>query len=331
MTTHAVRETDIPLPLVRRGKVRDVYEAGPETLLMVASDRVSAFDCVLPQPIPHKGEVLTLITAWWLERLDAAEPHHLLSVDPVEIAGHVPALEDIPERWARRSMLVRRTDPIPVECVVRGYLAGSAWREYRDHGTLAGEPLPEGLRQSSPLPSPLFSPATKAREGHDENITFGEVEARLGTDLASELRDRALRLYAEGASVAGQKGVLLADTKFEFGRLPDGRILLIDEVMTPDSSRYWPEEEYAEGRSQPSLDKQPIRDWLDALEDWDKSPPPPDLTPKVVEAASERYREIFRRLTGAELEEWEPPRFDRDPKTSIDSGPERSTESGKDG
>ncbi|MDX1567114.1 MAG: phosphoribosylaminoimidazolesuccinocarboxamide synthase [Longimicrobiales bacterium] len=319
MTTHPIRETDLPLPLLRRGKVRDIYEAGPDALLMVASDRVSAFDCVLPQPIPHKGEVLTLITAWWLTRLDAAEPHHLLSVDPTEIAGQLPILEAIPERWARRSMLVRRTEPIPVECVVRGYLAGSAWREYRDRGTLAGEPLPEGLQQSSPLPSPLFSPATKAEEGHDENITFDEVEERLGPELAGELRERSLRLYTEGAAMAAGKGVLLADTKFEFGRLSDGRVLLIDEVMTPDSSRYWPEEDYAEGGSQPSLDKQPIRDWLDALEDWDKSPPPPDLTPEVVRAASERYRKIFHRLTGSELEEWPLPSFEWNPE-SFDFG-----------
>lgn len=319
MSTSIVRETDLPLPLLRRGKVRDVYEAGPDTLLMVASDRVSAFDCVLPQPIPHKGEVLTLVTAWWLDRLPAARPHHLLSVDPDEIARRIPRLDAIRDRWARRAMLVRRTEPIPVECVIRGYLAGSAWREYRDHGTLAGEPLPEGLRQSSPLPSPLFSPATKAQEGHDENITYGEVEARVGAEVAGELRDRSLRLYGEGAEIAAERGVLLADTKFEFGRLSDGRILLIDECMTPDSSRYWPEEEYAEGRSQPSLDKQPIRDWLDALPDWDKNPPPPDLTPEVVEAASRRYRDIFRRLTGQELEAWKLPRFDPEPLPPEDA------------
>lgn len=309
-----VARTDLPLPLVRRGKVRDIYEAGPDALLLVASDRVSAFDCVMAQPIPRKGEVLTLITAWWLDRLDSIEPHHALAVDPGEVAERVPALEGIEERWARRSMLVRRTTPLPVECVVRGYLAGSAWREYRDRGTLAGEPLAPGLEQSSQLPEPIFSPATKAEEGHDENITFDEAARRVGEDRAAEVRDRALRLYGFGARTARERDIILADTKFEFGELDDGRILLIDEVMTPDSSRFWPREHYGVGRSQPSLDKQPLRDWLDSLEEWDKRPPPPDLPPDVVRASSERYLEIFRRLTGEELDDFDPPRFGEDPE-----------------
>lgn len=306
----AVRQTDLPLPLVRRGKVRDLYEAGENALLLVASDRISAFDCVMRQRIPRKGEVLTLITAWWLDRMAGAEPHHLLAVDPDEIEERVPGLADVERsRWAHRSMLVRRTRPVPVECVVRGYLAGSAWREYRDRGTLAGEPLPAGLEQSSRLEQAIFSPATKAEEGHDENITFAEMVERVGERRATELRDRSLRLYAFGARTAKEKDILLADTKYEFGELDDGRILLIDEVMTPDSSRFWPREHYAPGRSQPSLDKQPLRDWLDGLDDWDKSPPPPDLPPEVVEASSERYLEIFRRLTGVELDDFEAPTF----------------------
>ncbi len=309
--TDATRTTDLPLPLLRRGKVRDIYEAGPDALLMVASDRVSAFDVVLPQPIPRKGEVLTQITAWWLDRIEPPEPHHLLSVDPALIAGRVPALDGIdPEAWARRSMLVKRTEPVPVECVVRGYLSGSAWREYRDRGTLAGELLPEGLAESERLDPPIFSPATKAEEGHDENITFGRVKEIVGEARAAELRERALRLYDFGARTAEERGILLADTKFEFGEAPDGELLVIDEVLTPDSSRFWPRERYEVGRGQPSLDKQPIRDWLDSLEEWDKSPPPPDLTDEVVEAATERYLEIFRRLTGTELDDYRPPTFD---------------------
>jgi len=309
ISASTIVESDLPLPLLRRGKVRDIYEAGPEELLLVASDRVSAFDVVLPQPVPRKGEVLTLLTAWWLDRLDAAPPHHLLAVDPARIEERLPALAEVRERWARRAMLVRRTRPLPVECVVRGYLAGSAWREYRNRGTLAGEPLPEGLEESSPLDPPVFSPATKAEEGHDENITFLEMSERIGGDRAVRLRERALDLYGEAARTARERGILLADTKFEFGEDPEGRILLIDEVLTPDSSRFWPREHYREGRSQPSLDKQPIRDWLDGLPDWDKTPPPPDLTEGVVSASTERYLEIFRRLTGTELDGFTPPGF----------------------
>ena len=206
-------------------------------------------------------------------------------------------------------MLVRRTAPVLVECVVRGFMAGSAWKEYRDHGTLAGEPLEEGLRESEVLPLPLFSPATKAQEGHDENITVDRVRELLGDELTSELERLSRRIYHYGRRVAGERGIILADTKFEFGHDGSGHLLLIDEVMTPDSSRFWPEESYAVGRGQPSLDKQPIRDWLDALPDWDKSPPPPDLPPEVVEAASRRYRDVFLRLTGVSLDDHVPPRF----------------------
>jgi phosphoribosylaminoimidazole-succinocarboxamide synthase len=206
-------------------------------------------------------------------------------------------------------MLVRRTEPVLVECVVRGYLSGSAWREYRDAGTLAGEPLPQGLRESDRLDPPLFSPATKAQEGHDENIPFSAVRSLLGPDLADRLKDLSFQIYGYGAEVAADRGIILADTKFEFGLDSDGGLLLIDEVMTPDSSRFWPRESYAPGRGQPSLDKQPIRDWLDALPDWNKQPPAPDLDPEVVERTTARYLEIFRRLTGTELEDFQAPTF----------------------
>jgi phosphoribosylaminoimidazole-succinocarboxamide synthase len=304
----AVLETALPLPLLHRGKVRDVYEAGPGELLMVASDRVSAFDVVMSRPIPRKGEVLTLITAWWLDRLGIE--HHLLDVDPDAIVRRHPELEESRGAWARRAMLVRRTAPLPVECVVRGYLSGSAWKEYRESGTLAGEPMPRGLRESDRLAQPLFSPATKAAQGmHDENIPYSGVVQRLGEPLARHVRDLSMRIYDEGRRTCDERGIILADTKFEFGQDPQGRLLLIDEVLTPDSSRFWPKEHYAPGRGQPSLDKQPIRDWLDALPGWNKTPPPPELPDDVVDAATARYLDIFRRLTGAELDDWRPPRF----------------------
>lgn len=309
--SEVLRSSTLPLPLAHRGKVRDVYEAGPDHLLMVTSDRVSAFDVVMSQPIPRKGEVLTQITAWWLARLerDLGIAHHLLSVDPDEIERRVPELAASRKTWARRSMLVRRTDPVLVECVIRGYLSGSAWKEYSASGTLAGERLPGGLVESAVLDPPVFSPATKAQEGHDENITFREMVERVGADLARELRERSLRIYGYGAETARRKGIILADTKLEFGIADGGGVLLIDEVMTPDSSRFWPTSSYRPGRSQPSLDKQPIRDWLDGLDDWDKTPPPPDLPASVIRASTERYLEIFRRLTGDPLDEFRPPSF----------------------
>jgi phosphoribosylaminoimidazole-succinocarboxamide synthase len=308
-----VLESALDLELVHRGKVRDVYAVDNETLLMVASDRVSAFDVVLPQPIPHKGEVLTLVTAWWLEQLDGSVPHHLIAVDPDRIVALHPGLAVSQDSWARRAMLVRRTKPVLVECVVRGYISGSAWREYERGGTLAGEALPAGLRESQRLDPPIFSPATKAEQGeHDENMTFGRMKEVLGDELADRLRDLSLRIYAHGRDVAEKSDIILADTKFEFGLDGAGELLLIDEVLTPDSSRFWPKESYGIGRGQPSLDKQPIRDWLDGLEGWDKSPPPPDLPPEVVQAASDRYAQVFERLTGTPLAEYRPPRYRED-------------------
>jgi phosphoribosylaminoimidazole-succinocarboxamide synthase len=302
--------SDLPLPLLRRGKVREVYTLGEDRLLMVASDRVSAFDVVMDEPIPRKGEVLTQITAWWLSQLGReGVEHHLLAVDPDRIVALHPELAGCRDRWARRAMLVRRTEPVPVECVVRGYLSGSAWNEYRQRGTLAGEALPSGLVESERLPTPLFSPATKAAAGHDENITFDDMAERVGTDLATRLRERSLAIYEHGRAVCAARGILLADSKFEFGHAPDGTLLLIDEVLTPDSSRFWLAASYTPGRSQPSLDKQPIRDWLDALPDWDRSPPPPTLPAEVVQAATERYLLAFRQLTGESLDGWRAPPF----------------------
>ncbi|MEJ2206019.1 MAG: phosphoribosylaminoimidazolesuccinocarboxamide synthase [Gemmatimonadota bacterium] len=302
-------QSELDLRLLHRGKVRDVYEVDADTLLLVASDRVSAFDVVLDRPIPRKGEVLTLITAWWLEQLEDRLGHHLIAVDPEVIVAMFPDLAESRQAWARRSMLVRRTEPVLVECVVRGYISGSAWKEYRRHGTLAGEPLPEGLQESQKLDPPIFSPATKAQEGHDENITFDQTVETVGGELAERLRSLALDIYQFGRDVAERTGIILADTKFEFGIDGSGELLLIDEVLTPDSSRFWPREHYAVGRGQPSLDKQPIRDWLDGLEDWDKTPPPPPLPDAVVEAASTRYQDVFRRLTGRPLDDYVLPRF----------------------
>ena len=302
----ALRESSLPFPLHSRGKVRDMYDVGEDRLLMVASDRLSAYDVVMAEPIPRKGEVLTAVTVWWLGKLGDVVENHLIAADPDEIIAAVPGLADSRDQWAGRALLVRRTRPVPVECVVRGYLSGSAWREYRDAGTLAGEPLPDGLRESDRLESPIFSPATKAETGHDENITFGRVRELLGDGLAERLRALSLALYERGRALAGERGIILADTKFEFGRIGDGadaRVLLIDEVMTPDSSRFWPEETYEPGRGQESLDKQPVRDYLEALYgrgEWDKQAPPPPLPPEVIEATTRRYLEVQRRLTGVD-------------------------------
>lgn len=308
--TGAVTHTDLPLELVHRGKVRDVYASGPDHLLLVASDRISAFDVVMDQPVPRKGEVLTQLTVWWLDRLarEQGVSHHLLAADPEDVIDRCPELEATRTLWARRAMLVRRTRPVPVECVVRGYLSGSAWREYRDRRTLAGAPLPEGWVESQKLPEPIFSPATKAVEGHDENITPAEVANRLGTTVAERLSEASLALYRYGSRICEERGILLADTKFEFGWDAEQRLILIDEVMTPDSSRFWPRERYEPGGPQESLDKQPLRDWLDALEDWDKQPPPPPLPGDVLKASTERYLDAFRRLTGVPLDEYRPPR-----------------------
>lgn len=302
MTT--VHQTSLQLPLVRRGKVREVYQAGQGRLLLVASDRISAFDLVLPEPVPSKGAVLTQISAFWFRTLGAAQPNHCITADADEIIAQVPSLRDHRDVIAGRAMLCVETKPVLFECVVRGYLSGSAWKEYQRSGTLAGEPLPKGLRESDRFTPPVFSPATKADVGHDENVTFERVVRDLGPALAAELRDRSLALYDEAQRYAAERGIIIADTKFEFGIAPDGRLLLIDEVLTPDSSRFWPADQYRPGGSQPSFDKQPVRDYLENLRrsgSWNGEPPPPHLPDDVVRATTVRYREIYRRLTGSEL------------------------------
>ncbi len=304
----AVDRTELPFPLVARGKVRDVYDVGEDRLLLVATDRISAFDVVMNEPIPYKGAVLTQITAWWLARLADLTPNHLISADPNAIQKALPVLKATRPVWERRSMLVHRAQVVPIECVVRGYISGSAWKEYRTQGTLAGEALPRGLTESARLDPPIFSPATKAEVGeHDENITFANMRERVGSQLADELRERSLAIYERGREVAEPAGIIVADTKFEFGTLADGTLVIIDEVLTPDSSRFWPRESYAHGRGQPSLDKQPVRDFLDELVEegeWDKKAPPPTLPDHVIDATSERYRALFRRLTGFTLDEF---------------------------
>ena len=304
MTGTPLAVSTLSLDLLRRGKVREVYAVDDDTLLLVASDRVSAFDVVLEPPIPGKGAVLTQLSAWWFARLEHVIPHHCITADADEIIARVPGVSDDREQLVGRAMLCRRARPLPVECVVRGYVAGSAWAEYQRSGTLAGEPLPQGLVESARLEPPIFSPATKAEEGHDQNITFSEMEKLVGPELAARLRNASLRLYAEGRDRAARRGIIIADTKFEFGQLVDGTLLVIDELLTPDSSRFWPADEYTPGRNQPSFDKQPIRDHLAALRRagrWDGEPPAPRLPDEVVQAASARYREAYRRITGEEL------------------------------
>jgi len=301
----AVHETAVPLPLLRRGKVREVYEVDDTRLLMIASDRISAFDVILDERVPDKGAVLTQISAFWFRTLRAAAPHHCLAADADAIIAAVPSLAGHRSVLAGRAMLCLRTEPVLFECVIRGYLSGSAWKEYQAKGTLAGEPLPPGLRESDRFEPPIFSPATKADTGHDENVTFQTVEQALGTDLACQLRDRSLSLYQEAQLFAAARGIIIADTKFEFGLDPLGRLILIDEVLTPDSSRFWPADRYAPGRGQPSFDKQPVRDYLDGVKrqgGWNGEPPPPPLPDEVVRFTSDRYRDIFRRLTGHPLE-----------------------------
>jgi phosphoribosylaminoimidazole-succinocarboxamide synthase len=298
-----IQETSLPLPLLRQGKVREMYEVGDD-LLLVASDRISAFDCVLPQPIPDKGAVLTQISRYWFDRTEDVVGNHCISADPDEIVELKPELAETRDVWAGRGMLVLRVNPFPVECVVRGFITGSAWREYRRSGTLAGEPLPEGLVEAQELDPPIFSPATKAEEGHDENITFEEMKRIVGTKVAEHLRQVSLDLYTFAREHARKQGIIIADTKFEFGTAASGEVVVIDEVLTPDSSRFWPASEYAPGATPPSLDKQPVRDYLQGLVDdgeWDKQPPAPDLPDDVVASTTARYREAYARITGSEL------------------------------
>ena len=282
------------VPLWRRGKVRDVYDLG-ERLLVVATDRLSAFDVVLPTGIPGKGVVLTELSLFWFRLLADVAPNHVISAEPNEYPAELRAFRD---QLQGRSMLVFKTDPLPVECVVRGYLAGSAWKDYRATGSVCGIPLPAGLREADRLERPLFTPATKAESGHDENIPFAEMERRVGASRAAEARDKSLAIYDRARRHAEARGIILADTKFEFG-LRHGAMLWIDEALTPDSSRFWPRDGYAPGGSQPSFDKQYVRDYLETLT-WDKRPPGPSLPAEVVARTLEKYREALARLRGPE-------------------------------
>lgn len=299
-----IATTSLSLPLHRRGKVRDVYEVDEQRLLIVATDRVSAFDVVMAETVPFKGAVLTQMTAWWLRQLEGRVSHHLITADAEEIVRLVPSLADDVALLRGRSMLCKRTQVFPVECVIRGYISGSAWKEYKTAGTLAGERLPAGLRESDRLSPAIFSPATKAESGHDENITIARMSEIVGSDAARELERLTRLVFAFGQSIAEPRGILLADTKFEFGTL-GSEILLVDEVMTPDSSRFWPADRYAPGGPQPSFDKQPLRDYLDRERHagrWNGDAPPPPLPAEVVTATSERYLDAFRRITNTTLD-----------------------------
>jgi phosphoribosylaminoimidazole-succinocarboxamide synthase len=293
--------TDLGLPYVHSGKVRDIYAVGDDRLLMVASDRISAFDVIMAEPIPDKGRVLTAMSAFWFEQLGDIVPGHLLSTDVADLPESTQKLAAEAD-LAGRIMLTRRADMLPVECIVRGYITGSAWKEYRQAGTMHGTRLPEGLLESSRLPEPVFTPSTKADEGHDENISFDQAAALVGADLAGRVRDVSLEVYRRGAAWALDRGIIIADTKFELG-LVDGELVLCDEVLTPDSSRFWPVDGYRPGSTPPSFDKQPVRDYLDGL-DWDKKPPPPPLPAEVVAATSRRYVEAYERITGRSFADW---------------------------
>jgi phosphoribosylaminoimidazole-succinocarboxamide synthase len=300
----AMLASDLPLPRIGRGKVRDIYAVDEDRLLLLTTDRISAFDVVMAETIPMKGAVLTQISAFWFNELEGVVGHHMISADVDHIIGQVPALGDHRASLAGRAMLCKRTRVFPIECVIRGYLSGSAWKEYAAHGTLAGEKLPAGLVESGRLEPVIFSPATKAETGHDENITVARVREIVGEEVAYTLESMSRAIYSLGEKLAREQGIIIADTKFEFGRDADGRIILIDEVMTPDSSRFWAADDYVPGRPQPSFDKQPLRDYLDAERRagrWNGEAPPPPLPASIVDATSKRYLEAYRRITGNEL------------------------------
>ncbi|HEV7599006.1 MAG TPA: phosphoribosylaminoimidazolesuccinocarboxamide synthase [Bradyrhizobium sp.] len=297
--------SDLPLPRIGRGKVRDIYAVGDDRVLLVTTDRISAFDVVMAETIPIKGAVLTQVSAWWFGQLEGVVPHHMISADADEIIRQVPALQRYRASLAGRAMLCRRTNVFPIECVIRGYLSGSAWKEYAQAGTLAGEKLPPGLTESAKLEPAIFSPATKAETGHDENITVARMREILGDEVTYTLESMTRAVYTLGETISRGQGIIIADTKFEFGRDRNGRIILIDEVMTPDSSRFWAADAYKPGQPQPSFDKQPLRDYLDAERRagrWNGDAPPPPLPDSVVDATSRRYREAYMLITGTELE-----------------------------
>jgi len=296
--------SDLPLPRIGRGKVRDIYAVGEDRVLLLTTDRISAFDVVMAETIPMKGTVLTQISAWWFRQLEGVVPHHMIGADADEIIKQVPALRDHRAALAGRAMLCKRTTVFPIECVIRGYISGSAWKEYAAQGTLAGEKLAPGLLESAKLEPAIFSPATKAETGHDENITVGRMRQILGDEVTDQLERMTRAVYTLGERISREHGIIIADTKFEFGRDRDGRIILIDEVMTPDSSRFWAADVYQPGKPQPSFDKQPLRDYLDVERHagrWNGDAPPPPLPDSVVDATSKRYLEAYRRVTGADL------------------------------
>ena len=296
MTAAALLQSSVnELKLVKRGKVRDVYEVDDNHLLIVATDRISAFDCILPTAIPRKGEVLTALSRFWFEKLQHVVPNHLVADSSSVLPSRI-----LEGGLDKRSMLVRQTNVFPVECVVRGYLVGSGWKDYLRTGSVCGHKLPDHLVESAELSEPIFTPSTKAEEGHDENISEDEVRNIVGDETAVRLRNISLQLYKEARQYARQRGIIIADTKFEFGRDSNGDIILIDEALTPDSSRFWPAETYSPGKSQPSFDKQFVRDYLETL-DWDKQPPAPPLPDEISKATTDRYLEAYRLLTGESL------------------------------
>jgi phosphoribosylaminoimidazole-succinocarboxamide synthase len=283
------------LPRLGRGKVRDIYAVGDDKMLIVASDRLSAFDVVLPDPIPDKGRVLNEMANFWFARLGHVVPNQLTGIDPESVVSEVEK-----PQVRGRSVVVKKLKPLPIEAVVRGYIIGSGWKDYQKTGKICGIELPKGLRQAEKLPQPIFTPATKAAEGHDENVTFSQAETLIGPELAAKVRDVSIRLYKEAADYAATKGIIIADTKFEFGLDDDNNLVLIDEVLTADSSRFWPADSYRVGISPPSFDKQYVRDYLESLT-WDKTPPAPKLPEDVIARTSQKYRDALERLTGRRL------------------------------
>lgn len=291
----AISQTDLAgLKLLARGKVRDIYDLG-DRLLIIATDRLSAFDVILPTPIPDKGRVLTQLSLFWFDKLAGVVPHHVISATDFSgpLAPHAETLRG-------RSMIVRRTQPVPIECVARGYISGSGWKDYRATGKICGIPLPAGLKESDKLPEPIFTPATKATTGHDENISFEETASQIGESLATRLRDVTLEVYRRASEFAAERGIIIADTKLEFG-IDKGELVWIDEALTPDSSRFWPADSYSPGKAQPSFDKQYVRDYLERI-GWSKQPPAPALPADVVNATRDKYREAYKRLTGRDLD-----------------------------
>jgi phosphoribosylaminoimidazole-succinocarboxamide synthase len=291
----AISETNLPFP-VRRGKVRDVYDLG-DSLLIVATDRISAFDVIIPSPIPGKGKILTALSNFWFKHFEREIENHLIATD---IKAYPAKLQPYADQIKGRSMLVRKCRVVPIECVARGYITGSGWKEYTQTQSVCGIKLPPKLRQCDKLPAAIFTPATKEESGHDINIDFEEMVRRIGPGLADEMREKTLRIYSKAADYAAQRGVIIADTKFEFGQTDDGKLILIDEILTPDSSRFWPADEYEPGHDQPSYDKQFVRNWLESRE-WDKKPPAPPLPFEVIEGTRRRYLEAYQKLTGVAL------------------------------